>query len=79
MTGRQGLPVMLRHSHKTQTKIRKEGVHMSNDSRTELLQLRNHLNNLIMVSGVTEERLSQLHLIERLLKEDETDEAEKSA
>lgn len=34
---------------------------------SSLLQIRSHLTNLIILYGVTDERLSQLHIVERLL------------
>jgi len=46
---------------------------MDKYSYASLLQIRSHLTNLIMLSGVTDERLSQLRVVEKLLSEAEKD------
>lgn len=44
---------------------------MDQYSYSSLLQIRSHLNHLIMLYGVTDERLSQLRIVERLLSQAE--------
>ena len=46
---------------------------MDKYSYNSLLQIRSHLTNMIMLYGVTDERLSQLRVVEKLIAEKEKD------